>query len=894
MDRERWDRIQVLFHEAAELPAAHQREFLEARCAGDPALVAEVLALLEEDANSESFLNQDLAQVAGRILAEGESSPPPHDLGPYRLRELLGEGGMGVVYLAERADLQSRVAIKILRDAWLSPARRERFASEQRTLAQLNHPCIARLYDADSLPDGTPWFAMEYVDGVPITQYCAERATSVRRTLELFRAVCEAVLHAHQHAVIHRDLKPSNILVTREGQPKLLDFGIAKQIEGLDPRVEWTRAEFRLMTPAYAAPEQIQGEGQGVHTDVYSLGAILYELLAGRPPFELSGKTPTEAFEVVTRQTSENPSIAARTGRDMRAHARLGERGAAWADLDVLCTTAMQKDPAQRYRSVESLIRDVDHYLRGEPLEARPVSIRYRAGKFVRRHWRPLAVAAAVLVTGAGLVTFYTVRLTAAHDAAVAETERTRRIQSFMNNLFEGGDPAAGPADSLRVVVLLDRGVHDANALSGEPTLQADLYETLGEIYQKLGQFERADSLLQAALDRRREHLDPDHPDVAKSLVALGVLRADQSEYHEAERLVREGLALSRRRARTHPAAVARASTALGLVLENRGEYEQAIEVLEEAARLDSAAGLPAVDRAATLTELANSHFYAGNYAVADSINVRVLSIERDLYGDRHPYVAASLVNLGATQQEWGHWPEAERYYREALAIYRGWYGENHYETAATLNMVGRTLVQQERAAEARELLQQALAIRERIYGPVHPSVASTLNELGLLAQREGHLDDAEANFRRMIEIYRQVFDDKHYLIGLAYSNLAGVFTDRRDYREAERNFREALRRYDETLPAAHLYFGITRLKLGRAFLRAERYVDAERETRTGYEIVRAQSEPSVGWLKNAREDLIAEYEALGRPADATAYRAEMALAQASADSAAAASASTP
>jgi serine/threonine-protein kinase len=210
---------------------------------------------------------------------------------------VLGEGGMGVVYLAERADLGSRAAIKILRDAWLSPSRRERFAAEQRTLAQLNHPSIARLYDADTLPDGTPWFVMEYVEGVPLNAYCDTHASTIPERLKLFRDVCEAVQHAHALAIIHRDLKPSNILVTADGAVKLLDFGIAKQLEGLE--ADLTRTGMRVMTPAYAAPDQVSAGRLGVHTDVYSLGVVLYELLAGRLPFDLTDRTPNEMERII-------------------------------------------------------------------------------------------------------------------------------------------------------------------------------------------------------------------------------------------------------------------------------------------------------------------------------------------------------------------------------------------------------------------------------------------------------------------------------------------------------------------------------------------------------------------------------------------------------------------
>jgi serine/threonine-protein kinase len=853
MDPARWQRLQDLFHEAAALPEAERAGWLAGR---DPGLAPEVLQLLDEDGRRDSLLDSDLPRMARRILAGGVA--PGRAIGPYRLRELLGEGGMGVVHLAERPDLGSLVAIKLLRDAWLSPARRERFAREQRTLAQLNHPNIARLYDADTLEDGTPWFAMEYVDGVPLTRWCAEQRPSLTQTLALFRAVCEAVLHAHQHAVIHRDLKPSNILVTRGGQPKLLDFGIARSLENVEGR-EWTRADLRLLSPPYAAPEQFTGGAQGVTTDVYALGAILHELIAGRPPFDLAGKTTAEVAEIVAREAPERPSLAGR--------ARFPERGFAWPDLDVLCATALRKDPALRYRSVESLVRDLDHLTRGEPLEARPARIAYRARKFARRHWRELGIAAAVVATIVGLVAYDTARLDRARGRAVDEAARARRIQAFMTGLFEGGDPMAGPSDTLRVVDLLDHGERDANALARDPEVQADLYATLGGIRQNLGDFERADSLLGRALALRAS-LGRDRPDYAISLVQVGLLRAQQSRFDEADSLVRAGLALPR--LREDPAAFAEATRARGVVLQGKGEYDEAIGVLEDAARQDSLAGRPQSERAATLTELANTHFYAGHYEVADSINRVVLELDRALHGPRHPSVASDLVNLGATQQEWGHWDVAEGYYRQALDLYRGWYGETHYETAATLNMVGRAEVQQGKLESGERHLKQALAIRERVYGPQSPPVASTLNELALLATRRGRKAEAEQDFRRMLAIYQPTYPEGHSLVGLAHSNLGGFLSDEGRYPAAEAEFEAALAVYGRTLPKDHLYFGITRLKYGRALLRHRRFAESARELKAAWTILNGQAEPNAHWIDGARRDLAALDSTLGRPQGTT------------------------
>jgi len=867
MDGTRWKQVQSLFHLLADLSKSEQRARLEAACGGDSGLMAEVLAMLEEDARGSSLLDRGVAHVAHQIV-DPAVIPSLNDIGPYRVTRILGQGGMGVVYLAEREDLRILVAIKILRDAWLSPVRRERFRSEQRTLAQLNHPFIAKIYDADTLPDGTPWFAMEYVEGIPLTDYCWIRPSSVRERLELFRSVCEAVQHAHGQAVIHRDLKPSNILVKSGGDVRLLDFGIAKQLDGLDTPINETRTGLHVMTPAYAAPEQVLGGRVGVYTDVYALGVILYELLSGRLPYDLSNCTPGEIGSAIASAEPEKPSAAARRTALIPGHAlRVPAAGkASWADLDVLCLTAMHKDPQRRYRSGEALIRDIGHFLEGEPLEARPDTLRYRAGKFVRRQHRAFTVTAAVLMLVVGLVAFFAARLARARSTTLAEAARTQRIQHFMLNLFQGGDQAAGPADNLRVVTLLDRGVAEARALDREPEIQAELYQTLGSMYQKLGKFDRADALLGTALERNRAIYGAEGRQAAASEVALGLLRIDQARLPEAERLIRNGLARSRRILPAGHAAVARALAALGSVLEHRGQYPKAIPVLEEAIRMQSVPGAILPDLAESLSELANVQFYTGNYAASDSLNQRVIKMHREIYGGRHPLVAGDLINLSAIQLNLGNYAQAEDFARQALDINRSWYGDVHPETAAGLTFVGQALVRQDRYDEAHEVLSKALSIQEQIYGKVHPRVATTLSELAAVFMKSGRLDEAEAGFRRAADIYRAAYGDRHYTVAIALSNLASVYLERKAYSRAEQLFRDVIRRYAESLSPDHLNTGIAQIKLGRALVRQERYREAEAHSLAGYAILMKQTTASVSWLKTAREDLAAEYQALGQP----------------------------
>lgn len=858
MEPDRWERIQDLFHEAADLPDKQRKEFLDANCFSDPALLSEVLALLGADAKPAAVLGKSVSDIAGEVMTGGANPAiPSHEFGPYHVTGVLGEGGMGVVYLAERTDLGSRAAVKILRDAWLSPARRERFAAEQRTLAQLEHPSIARLYDSGTLSEGTPWFVMEYVEGTPITEYCKRQKCSLRERLVLFRQICDAVQFAHANLVIHRDLKPSNIFVRSDGSVKLLDFGISKHLDALDSHADQTRTAMRMMTPAYASPEQIRGDPVGTRSDVYSLGVVLYELIVGRLPFDLANRSPAEAEKIILEREAERPSSAARrmvTIDDVPHVPHIGK--GEWADLDVLILTAMHKDSERRYHTVSDLSRDVDHFLRNEPLESRGDSARYKLGKFASRHRRPIAAGSVAFAAIVALVVFYTARVTSARNVALAETARAERIQGFTLNLLQGGDEDVGPADSLRVVTLIDRGVQEAQTLDAEPSTQAQLYETLGGLYQKLGQFERADTLLRKSLAQRRRIYGPDHPDVAQSLVALGMLRDAEAEYDSAESLVSSGLAMMKRHLPPDHQSVRKATTSLGRVLEDKGDYDKAITVLDEAVRLESAQDKPTPDLAIAMTELANTQYYAGHFAISDTLNRRVLAIDRKMYGQVHPHIADDLMNLGAIQFEFQNFAEAERFYRDALAITRRWYGDSNPETASNLTLLGRALVSEKKLEEAAAALSEAVTIQEKAYGPVHPRVASALNELGRVAQQQNDLDGAEKDFRRVVDIYRKVYNDKHYTIGVALSNLAGVYKDRKQYAEAERLFADVFRRYREELSPEHQLVGIAKVRYGEVLLDDKRFADAEREFREAQAILKRQDSPPPIWVTRATKGL--------------------------------------
>jgi serine/threonine protein kinase len=857
LDPEHWARVQERFHEALSLDPEARASYLASVGAESPELLAEVEAMLRADARGWGLLDEGIAPLAHDLLASGGG--PAREgarFGPYRIVAFLGEGGMGTVYRVVRDDLESEAALKLLRDATLSPARRARFLVEQRTLARLHHPGIARLLDAGTLADGTPWFVMELVEGLPLDRYLALEAPPLSERLDLFRAVCEAVRHAHAHAIIHRDLKPSNVLVAPGGEVRLIDFGIAKHLPGPGetgegPAALRTRTGLTPLTPSHAAPEQLRGEAVGVHTDVYALGALLHEILTGRPPHDLAGRTPLEAAQALADGPIPRPSEAAQAAETPLPGVSRGQ----WADLDVLCGVAMHPDPARRYSSVEALLRDLDHFARGRPLEARPDSLRYRAGKFARRNRVPLAVAAGAAVLLVAVSAGYAWSLVQARDAALAEAARAERIQQFTLNLFRGTDPDFAPPEELRVVELLDRGVQEARALRADPGLQAGVYLALGEIHHQLGALEPASRLLEEALALRLGLRAPEHREVAEARMALALLRESQAELEEAEALAWSALEASRRTLPPGHPQLARATTGLAQVLEAKGRFDEALPLVREAVAIHQEAAPESPDLAAALGRLSNLHFYQGDYDAADSVSRTALALNRRIYGPEHPAGAADLINLGAIQFERGDAVAAEALFREALAIQEPWYGRAHPSVVANLIMIGRALVRQEALEPAAVVLTEAEALARSTLGDHHPRVASAANELGIIAQKREAWAEASEHFQRVVEIYEGLYPEGHHWIGVARSNLAGMRQAGGDASGAEREFRGALEVYAATLPGDHPLVGIAWIRLGGALLAQDRSVEAAEVLARGRDLLRARG-ANPDWVERAEEQL--------------------------------------
>jgi len=787
MDSNRWSQIQTLFHDAADLPKSEQRSFLESACANDDVLLADVLALLEEDARSSSLLDSDVAHVANQILNDEAAKPSAfREFGNYKIKHVLGEGGMGVVYLAEREDLGSLVAIKLLRDAWLSPARRERFSIEQRTLAQLNHPCIARLYDAGILGDGTPWFVMEYVDGLPLTEYCRHRECSIDQRLRLFHAVCEAVLYAHQHAVIHRDLKPSNILVKNDGSVRLLDFGIAKQMESSGAEAEQTRTVLRLMTPAYAAPEQIRGDRVGIQTDVYSLGVILYEMLTAELPFDLSKRTPAEAESFISGTEPQRPSELIKRAASSNIYGKSGDSisRSALADLDVLCLAAMHKDPQRRYRSVEALIRDVDHFLSGEPLEARADSVSYRTGKFITRNRRSVAAATLAFAAIVALVVFFVLRLKAERDNANRQTEIAASINQFLSDdLLGRSNPLqSGKASESLVDAVVQASPNIDRQFQREPQVAARLHQTIARSLDSRTDYPVARSEYERAAALFNQIDGP----LSQDAVIVQLQRAGM----EARSYEKDSLPLAKKILADQEALLPKISqpradlgvwlsSARGMVALIGNDAKSAVQNFQAAQ--DAAQKLSSFDQRARLEmkqRLAFAYIRLGDPARAEQLSRELIAEYSNVAGADSPNVLRVRLNLTQALMNESKFADAVQ---EANRIYPAFVkmlGEDHELTMqllATRAQCEASLGNWDDAIRD-DMTIYRIAVQKQ--GPLSFFPIATLSDASLAQCRAGHVVEGEANARKAVESSQKAFGDRAGLTDGSRYGLASCLID--------------------------------------------------------------------------------------------------------------------
>jgi eukaryotic-like serine/threonine-protein kinase len=691
-------------------------------------------------------------------------------IGPYYLLKLIGEGGMGQVWLAEQKQpVRRHVALKLIKAGMDTHEVVARFQSERQALALMDHPTIAKVFDAGSTPEGRPYFVMEYVAGMPITEYCDKHKLTMRQRLELFMQVCEGVQHAHLKALIHRDLKPSNILVSEvdgKPMPRIIDFGVAKATsQQLTAETMFTHVGTLIGTLGYMSPEQADSAGQDIdtRTDVYSLGVILYQLLVGALPLNFEKLAYDEVLRRLREEDAPAPSTRLRTlGADSTVTAQ--NRGAdpptlvqqLRGDPDAITLKALEKDRARRYASASDLSADIGRYLRNEPVTAHPPSVGYRARKYVRRHRLGVAVAAAatLLLIAVSIAQAIEIRrITQERDRATRERDRADRITQFMTGMFKVSSPSEARGNTVTAREILDKASNTISASLGkDPQLQAEMMYTMGNTYLGLGLYPRAQSLLENAAEIQRRVLGPRNPETLRTMSALANTLAFAGQSGGVEKLQSETLDIQR-------------------------------QVL----------GSEHPDTVQSMVNLAQVLDWQGHYAQAEKLQREALDIRRRTLGSQHPDTASLMGNLADTLHLAGRDPEAEKLAREALDAQRRALGPDHPDTLYTMSLLAEILDAEDRNAEAEKLERETLDIQRRIFGPEHPDTLTTMESLANTLIEEGRYPEAEKQARETLEIELRVLGPSHPATLSSLEDVANVLSREGRYGEAEKVYRQAI-----------------------------------------------------------------------------------------------------
>lgn len=786
-------------------------------------------------------------------LAESGQAGPGGVIGPFRIEQAIGSGGMGVVYRACRVSggFEQTVALKVLGGARPDEAAVGRFERERDLLSRLEHPGIARLIDGGLTADGRPWFAMEHIEGQPIDDYCRRHRLGIRSRLSLIRQVCEALDYAHGQMVLHRDIKPANILVDDSGRVRLVDFGLGGiQADLASGVLEATQLSRRWLTPEYASPEQLNGKAVDVRSEVYQLGLVLYRLLCAESPYETTGESPAEWIKAVTQAQPTAPSdrwldneqLAREFGSTRQT---LGRR--LRGDLDQIVLMALRKELERRYASVRVFGNDLDNYLEGRPVKARPDGLRYRMGKFVSRHPWGLAASALGLVIAIGAVFVHINRLEFERDRAQLEASKATMISDFLVELFESADPEHVRGPDLTVREVLEQGARQLEALENQPVVQAEFAGVLARAHRALGEYDQSYELASQAVTLQRRANGNAHPGVARALNNLGQSLVSLARFESAVATHQQALAIVRKSRPAMGAELAETLHYLGYAHHEAGDYDAAMATIERAlAMRRDHFGESAPQVAETLNTMALTQFQVGDYEAARSswqqalesfhaelgpahalfLQVRsrlaavdrrmgrygraiatqrdIVQARRGIFGERHPTVAMTLFDLGYALYSAGEYDEARRVWLECLDIQKETYAAGHPLVANTLQGLAAIARKSGNLGRAQELMEEVHRTNVTRHGERSDPVAASLNNLGTLRADRGDLEGSLGLYRQSLEIYTELYGEEHASVAAVLHRMGAVHLELEAPEAAEPLLRRALTIREAVLPDGH------------------------------------------------------------------------------------------
>jgi len=870
MTLENWQRVKELLDQAMALAPGQRADFLDVECGSDEDLRAELNTLpLVGDDLSDEFLNSPLRGVLDREMGEidsaGELAVGQIFAQRFELIRKLGEGGMGQVWLAEQiSPVRRQVALKLIKAGMYDEAVGQRFQSERQSLAMMDHPAIAKVFDAGTTPQGQPYLVMEYVPGLPITDYCDQHKLSIKDRLELFIHTCEGVQHAHQKAIIHRDLKPSNILVIEvDGKPtpRIIDFGLAKttapQVAGEGPFTQY--GQF-IGTPGFMSPEQVNLSARDIdtRTDVYSLGVVLYVLLTGLQPFETKRREKPSIEEWLRQlREEEPPNPSAKISNDREASTATAEaRGTEprqlasllRGDLDWITIKALERDRTRRYGTPTELAADLRRYLDHQPVVARPASAGYRLRKYMRRHRVAVGFGAGLVVlfgVFSGMQTLQLRETTQQRDRANQERDRATRITDFMTAMFKVSDPREARGNSVTAREILDKASDDIEkGLARDPEVQSQMMYVMASTYTNLGLYSRAQGLAQRSLDARSNLHGLDHPKTLESMAQLGMILQNEGRDLDAEKLEREALVRERRILGTDDPRTLETVDRLGVTLRTLGHLSESEQLAREAVAVGTRSlGAESAFAVRSTDHLGTVLFYEGRYSDSEAVSRQSLDMARRVWGPDYPETLTAYNNLATAVHLQGRLAEAEGMYREILASSERVYGAENRYTAMSIGNLGAILLKEGHLAESEKFDRKALTILSQTLGPDHVNTLIIKLNVAEVLRRENQLQEAERMQREVVTSIVRIHGPEYAEALSAQTDLAQTLIQERRYAEAEKLARETFEIQLRNLGPRHSDVIQALQQLGTAMAYSHRYAEA---TKLFRDVIEKGSNPAA------------------------------------------------
>ncbi|MDR8391773.1 serine/threonine-protein kinase [Aliifodinibius sp. S!AR15-10] len=828
-----WNRVETIVDQALELPEEERATFIEQKCQGDEQLKGEITTLLESISCSEGWLEnpknyqrefyQEIADDV-ELLSSGRNLIDTQ-VGSYLIKEKIGEGGMGAVYLAERSadEFEHRVAIKIIRQGQASKENLQRFKREQQILAGLNHPGIAQFYDGGVTVDGFPYIIMEYVDGVPIDEYCRRSNIDLDEKIELFKKVLEAVRYAHENLVIHRDLKPGNILVNSDGKIKILDFGISKLLESESHESSLTLTGARLLTPRYAAPEQVKQQNITTATDLYALGIVFYELAAGSGPYDLENQSPYEIEQIILETNPKKPS--ARTQIPGRSQKLYG-------DLDAVILKALRKQPENRYRLANEFLDDLSNYQQGLPVSAQEGTFQYRAHKFFKRHKQGAAAVVGILLLIIGLTGFYTWRITEERNQAQFEAERAQQIKEFMLSMFDRSNPdmANYSGREQSTTEMLIAGMQKVeDELSNRPEMHIEMLASIGDALSNIDEFEKADQALTKALIRSRKYYGANSHQTADILSDLANYNHEIQQYEEAENYILEALAIDSTINGEHSESL---SDKISIYASNQflqSNYHRARQLFLEADSLDKVFGRTQTPGYHTmLANLGETELFLGEYQQAENHFLQALNFYTNYYDSMHVNIAMTQYRLGMLHHYRSEYKKAETYLLKSLDGYKTLYGAYNSQLSSNYAMLARTYRLLGDLDQAHNYALKDADLTKTLFSDTSAMYAKSLNNLAMMQKAQGQLKAAKNNYEQSLLLYQQHLDSDNPDLAMPLYNLADVLMDLGNYDRSHDLIKRVVEIDKAKLGPRHPEVGIDLNKMGAILTKAGHFAQAD------------------------------------------------------------------